>query len=320
MQVTLGLGLQSTPSWVLSLPDATYVNQSGQSSSEANFVFSAAVRTAAVTYLRQVADDLGLQNFWAIRLTSGGDGEMLYPPGGSYWAFDTAALTGVGLAPTMTPNPLPTWRPGQAGPSEAEIDNWVNWYVGGLDNVTNWQVSTLTQLGFSGYFQTVTPGSGTRPDVLSAEEAEDLPDGLTGLGAVWDRYYRALTGVPKLVVYDSSVADGSGSNDDCAASDDQVPVDASSTDAWSATRWLARIAAEYSLPIAGENPGWNDPATLDASYSDDSSVGMMAAAIRQAASCGFQVFYWAHDQQLWDGPVSLSEYVTDISAIAGQSS
>ena len=47
MKVTLGLGLEDPPSWVFSLPDATYVNQYGAQSNEADFVFSAAVRQAA---------------------------------------------------------------------------------------------------------------------------------------------------------------------------------------------------------------------------------------------------------------------------------
>jgi hypothetical protein len=147
MRVTLGLGLENTPSWVLALPDGRYVNQDGDSSAEADFVFSAAVRQAAAAYLAKVAADLPLSDFWAIRLTSGGDDEMLYPPGGTYWAFGSAALTGAGLPATMTPNPFPDWRPGRPGLTAAQIDRWVNWDVGGLDNVTNWLLSA----GHSGF-------------------------------------------------------------------------------------------------------------------------------------------------------------------------
>ncbi len=118
MKVTLGLGLEDPPSWVFSLQDATYVNQFGGQSNEANFVFSAAVRQAAAGYLDQIAADIPLSNFWAIRLTSGGDSEMLYPGGGAYWAFDNAALTGNGLAAGMTTNPDPNWTPGTPGLSQ----------------------------------------------------------------------------------------------------------------------------------------------------------------------------------------------------------
>ena len=47
-----------------------------------------------------------------VRLTSGGNCEMLYPDGGRYWAFGRAALTGDGLASGMAPSPFPGWRPG----------------------------------------------------------------------------------------------------------------------------------------------------------------------------------------------------------------
>ena len=224
MKVTLGLGLQNPPSWVPSLADGTYVDQTGAHSTEANFVFSAAVRQAAAAYLKQVAAYIPLSNFYAIRLASGGDGEMLYPGGGTYWAFDNAALTGKGLAAGMTPNPDPKWTPGTAGLSQAQIAAWVNWYVGGLNNVTNWQMQTLTGLGFNGYYETVTPGSGTRPDGLTQTEQQNLSnDGTTGVGAVWNLYYAMLPTKTNVIAYISSVADNSGGNDDCQSSDTTFP-------------------------------------------------------------------------------------------------
>jgi F5/8 type C domain/Beta-galactosidase len=317
MKVTLGLGLEDPPSWVYSLPDATYVNQYGAQSNEANFVFSAAVRQAAAGYLTQLAADIPLSNFWAIRLTSGGDPEMLYPGGGTYWAFDNAALTGNGLAAGMTPNPDPNWTPGNPGLSPAQIDAWVNWYVGGLDNVTNWQMQTLSGLGFSGYYQTVTPGSGTRPDGLAQDELFNLSnDGTTGMGAVWDRYYAMLPDKSNVVAYVSSVADNSGDNDDCQPGDSSIPLTSPAMDSWSATRWISAIAHQNGLLIGGENPGYGLPVALDFDYLDTSSSGMMADALGQAQSCGFQVFYWAHDVRLWDGILPFSTYADFIAPYA----
>jgi F5/8 type C domain/Beta-galactosidase len=317
MKVTLGLGLEDPPSWVFSLPDATYVNQFGGQSNEANFVFSAAVRQAAAGYLDQIAADIPLSNFWAIRLTSGGDEEMLYPGDGAYWAFDNAALTGNGLAPGMTPNPDPNWTPGAPGLSQAQIDAWVNWYVGGLDNVTNWQMQTLTGLGFNGYYETVTPGSGTRPDALARDELFNLADyGTTGMGAVWDRYYAMLPDKTNVIAYISSVADNSGGNDDCQPGDTSMPLTSPAMDSWSATRWISAIAHQNGLLIGGENPGYGMPAMFDFLYRDTSSGGMMADALSQAQSCGFLVFYWAHDVHLWDGTLPFSVYANSIAPYA----
>src|ERR1039458_1213938 len=165
-------------------------------------VFSAAVRGAALTYFNKIAADFPLTDFWAIRLTSGGDPEMLYPGGGAYWAFNPSALTGKGLPSGMKANPFPSWKPGTAGLTQAQIDRWVNWYVGGLDSVTNGQMQTLSSLGFTGYYETVTPGSGTRPDDLTQTEQQNLSnDGTTGVGAVWDRYYAMLPNKANVIAY-----------------------------------------------------------------------------------------------------------------------
>lgn len=311
--VTLGLGLQDSPSWVFKLADSTYTDQDGHSSTQADFVFSQAVRSAAASYLSLVAANLPLSNFWAIRLTSGGDGEMLYPPGGAYWAFNRAALTGAGLAAGMTRNPEPNWRPGQPGLTQAQISRWVDWYVGGLDSVTTWQMQTLSSLGFTGYYETVTPGSGTRPDALTQAEQQNLPnDGTTGVGAVWDLYYAQLPNKANVMAYISSVADGSGYNDSCQPADMSLSLTDNTMDSWSATRWISRVARQYGLPVGGENPGYGLPASLNYLYFNTSSAGMMAAAIQQAGSCGFTVFYWAHDLQLWDGTISFSRYANMI--------
>ncbi len=313
-KVTLGLGLQNPPSWVFNLPDSTYVDQNGSTSAEANFVFSQAVRTAAASYLALVAASLPMSDFYAIRLTSGGDGEMLYPGGGTYWAFDNAALTGNGLAAGMTRNPDPSWKPGTAGLTQAQISTWVNWYIGGLDNVTNWQMQTLASLGFTGYYQTVTPGSGTRPDGLTQTEQQNLPnDGTTGVGAVWNLYYAQLPDKTNVIAYISSVADNSGGNDSCQPGDASLPLTSTTMDSWSATRWISRIAVASNLPVGGENPGYGLPASLDSFYTNTSSTGMMASAIRMAVSCNFKVFYWAHDIHLWDGTIPFSLYTASIA-------
>jgi len=120
-----------------------------------------------------------------------------------------------------------------------------------------------------------------------------------------------------VVAYVSSVADGSGGNDSCQPGDDRFSLTDPALDSWSATRWIARIAAANGVLVGGENPGFDMPSALDASYLDPSSSGMMAGAIQQATSCHFQVFYWAHDQDLWGGTVSFSRYLQDIASAGG---
>ncbi len=238
---------------------------------------------------------------------------MLYPGTGTYYAFTPSALTGTGLAAGMPPNPYPTWKPGTPALTPAKITKWITWYVGGLDNLTGWEMTTLSALGFKGYYQTLTPGSGTRPDQLVADENANLPnDGTTGVGAVWQLYYANLPAKTNVIAYISSVADQSGGNDLCQSTDDAQSLTSPALDSWSATRWITRIANQYGLPVAGENPGLNLPASLDTFYTNTTSTGMMAAAVAQARSCGLVAYYWAHDVHLWDGTIPFTDYTTAI--------
>jgi len=43
---------------------------------------------------------------------------------------------------------------------------------------------------------------------------------------------------------------------------------------------------------------------------------MMATALNLARTCGFTVFYWAHDVHLWDGTIPFSLYADSIAPAA----
>ena len=306
--IALGLGMHATPDWVSALPDARFVDQDGNVSNEVNLVFAQNARTAAEGYLAQLATQLDLSKFDAIRLTSGGSPEVLYPGGSRYWAFDRHAQTGDGLPPSMPPNPLPGWRPGTPGADPAQVRSWADWYVKALDDVVTWQIGALGKLGFHGRYEIVTPGVGVQPRAYDRAVQSGLPPGLLGSGAAWQVFYAGLPRRPDVVAYVSSVADSSGGDDDCQPGDDAVALDAVAPASWSATRWIATLARRSGFAVSGENPGWHQSNVLDARYVDVSDTGMMAAAVRQARSCGLDTFYWAHDTQLWDGTVPFDRY------------
>jgi hypothetical protein len=317
MRVTLGLGLHYTPEWIFRNPDSRFVDQRGAQSSGVNLVFNQPLRGKAERYLARIDRDLGLHNFWAVRLNSGAEAEMLYPSGGSYWAFDRNAQNGRDLPPTMAANPRPGWRPGDRSVSTRDVQRWADWYVRGLDDVAGWQMRFITALGFTGYYQILTPGSGAKPQEYAREIARHLPDGVTGVGAVWHKFYANLPEKRNVVAYVSSMADEPGRPHTCAQGDRAVPLIDPRVNAWPATRWLARVAREYGLRLNGENPGWNLPSRLNGHYTDTSGSGMMAATVREMISCGFQGMYWGHDAQLWDGTVSFDRYANWIKTTNG---
>jgi hypothetical protein len=319
MRVTLALGLNSPPRWAYSFPNARFRDQYGRASTEINLVFNEPLRQQVDLYVARLAENLDVSNLWAIRLTSGGDGEVLYPPGGSYWAFDANAQNGRDMPPSMDPNPHPGWRPGTTTLTTLEVRRWADWYIQALDDVVDWQMQTWNRMGFRGYYQVLTPGSGTRPDGFEYDVRHYLPDGVTGVGAVWQQFYSFLPDRRRVMAYVTSMADLSARNhrdDSCQTGDDAVALSSPAADSWSATRWISRVADQWGLPKAGENPGWNHPGALSKHYVDTSSHGMMADAIRQLVTCNFQGMYWADDEQIWDGLVPLSRYASAIGRAA----
>ena len=175
-------------------------------------------------------------------------------------------------------------------------------------------MQTLSGLGFTGYYETVTPGSGSRPDYLAQEEQNNLNDqSTTGVGAVWNLYYaqlleqgqrhrlhllrrrpvrrqRLLPGLRRVAVPDEQ-------HDGLLV---RHPLDQPDR------------GRQQSAGRRGE-PRYGLPASLDSFYTNTSSTGMMASAIRMALSCNFKVFYWAHDIHLWDGTLPFSLYAASIA-------
>ncbi len=234
MQVVLGIGLQYPPDWVLAAADAQYVNQYGEAAAVPNLTFNQALRDKAEQYIARVDRDLGLRNFAAIRVGSGGLIEALYPTGhfserpNSFWAYDANAQAGSRRPPTIPAPPYVGWRPGerayQGRPfTAAQVEEWYAWYLAALADGVRWQIGTYRGLGFDGRYFVLMPGVGVRPaayqSAIDRYLASDDPDGILGRGAVWHKLVEALRDQPGVVVYVSSVADGSGADDLCRPED-----------------------------------------------------------------------------------------------------
>lgn len=323
LQVVLGVGLQYPPSWVYNYPDSRYIDQDGRAAGPVNLTFNAVLRQRAAAYVTRVNQDLGLNNFVAVRIGSGGLTEALYPgadAGGgtnSYWAFDANAQRGAGRPATIAANPYPGWHPGQTtyqGQSftAAQVQRWYDWYLGAMVDGINWQLGVYRQLGFAGDEQVLLPGLGSRPDEYRAAIANHLngvgDDNHTmGRAAVWNKVIADLTTRERVVIYISSLADGSGGDDSCASADQTVREDDSQVDSWSAARWISYNATRHGLAKNGENPGRGDTNTY--------GPNMLRAAVRQMQSCGLQGMMWAHEANLYDrsGGVTVATYATAIT-------
>ena len=246
MKVTLGLGLQDPPAWVLALADGTYVDQTGAHShrGELRLQRRGPRRPPPPTSSQDRRPICRCPNFYAIRVASGGDGEMLYPGGGTYWAFDNRRPDRQRPAPAgMTPNPDPKWKPGTTGLTPAQIATWVNWYVGGLDNVTNWQMHDPERPGLQRLLRDRHPRfrhppRRPDPDRATATCPTTAPPASAPSGSSTTPTLPTKTNV---IAYISSVADKSGGNDNCARppTTTQLPHHPRRMDSWSATRWIS---------------------------------------------------------------------------------
>ncbi|HLG70905.1 MAG TPA: hypothetical protein VK009_10820 [Chloroflexota bacterium] len=306
MRVVLGPGLYYPPSWVFTYPGSRYVNQYGDQSGMLNLTFNALLRTRAELYLDHVRQDLGLQNFWAVRIGAGGDPEINYPAetinghSNSYWAFDAAAQSGSGLPGSIPTSPMPGWKPGDATyqgqpVTTAQVQKWYDWYLGALVDTVNWQVATFNKLGYGGYKQLVMAGLGSRPDEYATAISQRLngagdPNLTMGRGAVWNKVMDGLADRSTTMAYVSSMADGSAGDNVCQPSDSSVSVSDPQVDYWSAARWISYNANRYSMAKMGENPGSPAP---------NYGPVMMQHAASQMQGCGMQGFMWAHDQDLY---------------------
>ena len=199
---------------------------------------------------------------------------------------------------------------GATGLTKNQALAWANWYVGALADVVRWQIATVRSLGFTGYSQIITPGTGVYARKLPALAAARLPDGVLGTGAAWSILYGKLRGIPNVVAYSSSVGDSSGGNVGCSAGDRAQAIDGPNTVWWSATRWVSHIADIDGFRKAGENPGpvGTDQAGSMVDYRSGARGGLMATAVSMARSCGFQGLYWAHDDQFWNQTVPMSRF------------
>ncbi len=321
MKITLGLGMHYAPAWVRQIPNGLYVNESGvTNANDINTVFNQKVRNAGNAYIKRVLSDLGVNNFDTIRLTSGGNAEVLYPTE-NYWAFDVNAQNGADMPPTMGRNPAKGWNPKSGKPitdyGNTTVAAWANWYIKALSNTIDWQMRSINQWGYTGQFEIITPGKGERPNAFAADVAGGLSKpSLIGRGAVWDKVYAGITDKSRAIVYVSSLGESRTSTSPCLPTDKNVALTNSASWGWGATRWLARIADEYGMKKSGENPGLGNPP--DATYKDSGSNGMMAAAVESMKSCGFEGMYWAHDDQLWGGTIPYSQYAAAIAAANGE--
>jgi hypothetical protein len=313
--IEVSLGLHHAPSWLFDeYPEAAYVDQEGNRLTDApNMVFSQTVREKAQRYVERVDRDIGLDNFWAIRVGVSGTGEFGYPSGpgdNSYWAFDANAQS-----------PAPGWKPGQRDYqgtefTEAQVRAWYDWYLRALSGAVNWQIEYYRSLRYGGFLKVLVAGSGYYPrDYKRAVQRhldESAGNRLVALGVGFFRTLGQIHHRHNVQIVPTSLVDGTGKprNNGCSPEDRHVNVLSPPDrvhDEWSSMRWVSRIARQHGFTLlSGESAG-----TRVSPY----YPGVMSAAARQMDTCGLRSLMWAFDSNLYDSTPgsSLADYSAMIS-------
>lgn len=298
--VILSLGVQYAPAWLLSYPNAYYVDQYGDAYNDTcsgceipNFVFNATLRSLLDQYIGRVFADLGASNFAAVRLGGGHYGELGYPAksygsnSNTYWAYDANA---------QASSPVPGWKAGMASPN-GEASKFLNWYLQSLTNYETWQIATARKY-YAGPLMMLFPSWGIRPGQTDAAIAVNLNgttspevNGEVQRGYDFARQVAAISDANVWV--DSTWLDCSYGNDASTSPDDWRPV-----------HYLAYLAAQnpQHLRTYGENTG-------------QGSAPVMSFTDSQAKAYGLVGFAWFNEQQLFSGQyATLTNYAALIAA------
>ena len=257
-QVVLDLGLQYPPAWAFSLPGATrFVDQYGDvwhgslSQDVPNGVFNPAVRAAEADYITHLAAALGPENLASVRVGGLLSGELRYPPN-TYlghqdllWDYDSFAQAGA---------PVPGWVPGTG--TADEIRSSLGYYFDSLTSYQTWLMNTVNA-AFPGVNQQVMfPSFGLRPGMVDDVVAAGMQNntvaevnGLISAGLDWADQVKAISDAGINGTVYTTWLDG--------------PTEANTIQGEAPVDYLASLATQYDLPIAGENSGGGGTSALN---------------------------------------------------------
>ncbi len=302
LALTLELGVQYPPRWLLDMADARYRNQFGDEFVDpspgmniANSVFNAAVRERQARYMESVFRELGT-DWFAVRLGGGWYGELNYPSasfGGRknlYWAFDDLAQgKREGLPAGMAACPVPGWRPGEASPEKARL--FIEWYLESLRHYHDWQID-MARRHYDGPLMMLYPSWGIRPGQIDAAIATHLagtsPAERNGEISRGFDFARFIGGIrdPRVWVQGTWIDSEPSWSDENSADPAR----------WSPIHYLASLARAHDPPlkVSAENTGGGGMAAL-------------ALSAERARAFKIDALYWAFAPDLFDGKAPVLE-------------
>lgn len=180
----LSHSIQYPPSWALTAVEAfkdqagnTWAGTGGSGGQVRNWMWTATGRGFVSDFLTKVYAGLSTANRAAIARVRFGGGyfdELQYPPQAlaspnSYWGFGASQQSGTDLASGLSVCPLPGYTPFTG--TDAQDVQWINWYLGGIENWLKWYITTLKAIGWTCRLSVCHPGYSTRTNQVRSDAA-----------------------------------------------------------------------------------------------------------------------------------------------------
>lgn len=257
LQVVLDLGLQYPPQWAFALPGPTrFVDQYGEqwhgslSTDVVNAVFNSTVRQVQADYIKHVAAAVGVANIVSVRVGGLLSGELRYPPASYHghvdliWDYDNLAQSRA---------PVRNWRPGSG--TAAQAKSALGYYFSSLTAYQTWMMRTVSSAFPTVDQEVLFPSWGLRPGMVDAAISTGMHNtttaeinGMISSGLDWANQVEAIA--------------QSGVNATIYGTWLDAPSQGSDVTTISPIQYLARLGAQYGLPVAGENSGGGGSSAL----------------------------------------------------------
>lgn len=332
-QITLSLGAHYQPSWLTSLSAIKFIGEDGTVSTNVDTVWTQTAWNYYANFLTLLAAAINLNRFARVRVTSGPDGEFLFPsdPSRKWQMYGGAPQSGTDLIADQVKTPFPGWVIGSSNngvTNSTQVAAVLDWYENSLVTCAQRTMALYRTLGWRGKFKVLISGQGLRPNGMAGLLSGWLTAGnIAAVGAIWYQVLPKLAALTEFTagnayIHPSSIGDGSGSPVDNPNDPTDfttytsvaiyVATSSATINNYSATRQTAILARALGIQMTGENTGYS--AGIAAHYADTTSAGLMPLALIQAQAAGLLEYEWAHGNKLdttvgGDGTVTLNSLV-----------
>lgn len=305
LAVSLAHSPQYPPAWVLAA-DEPFKDQNDDEylptdpgKNVRNWIWTADGRAHVADFYTKVHAGLDPANVSAItgvKFGGGYFGELQYPPevGSSpnwlYRGFGASMQVGTGIADGLDVCPLPDYTPFTG--TDAQDVEWINWFLGGVEDFLAWQIDQLKAIGWTCRLYCMHPTYSMRNNQGRADNGWRQN---FAAGVDFSRQVGVYKNDPQVWPWSTWLGGFDGWTPNTVDSDQA---------AWKKLYSVAAARGKHHL-MGGENTGGESNAEMDdigdEVFNDPSTGPIYASGDPVTAYIGYQHFQWLHYDNLVAG-------------------